>query len=127
MAGRDDDDVGAAGRGAARSRVREWQTVTVASSWTSRNAAGIPTTADRPMTTASSPAISIAGAPQDLDRGVGRGRQEPVVAEPEQAGVQRMDAVDVLGRVDRVDDRAQPDRRRQRHLDDDAVDDAGRR
>jgi hypothetical protein len=44
---------------AARSRVREWQTVTVASSFTSRNAAGMPTTADRPMTTASRPSISI--------------------------------------------------------------------
>ena len=43
----------------ARSRVREWQTVTVASSLTSRNAAGIPTTAERPITTASRPAISI--------------------------------------------------------------------
>ena len=106
----------------ARSRVREWQTVTVASSLTSRNAAGMPTTADRPMTTASLPAISMPGAAQDLDRGVGRRRQEAVVAEAQEAGVERVDAVDVLGRVDGVDDRAQADRRRQRHLDDDAVD-----
>ena len=42
----------------ARSVVREWQTVTVASSLTSRNAAGMPTTAERPMTTASLPSIS---------------------------------------------------------------------
>ena len=61
-------------------------------------------------------------ASQDLDGGVGRRRQEPVVAEAQQAGVERVDAVDVLGRVDRVDDGAQPDRRRERHLDDDAVD-----
>ena len=74
------------------------------------------------MTTASRPAISMPGAAQDLDRGVGRRRQEAVVAEAQQAGVERVDAVDVLGRVDGVDDRAQPDRRRQRHLDDDAVD-----
>jgi hypothetical protein len=33
-----------------------------------------------------------------------------------------VDPVDVLGRVDRIDDRAQPDRPRQWHLDDDAVD-----
>ncbi len=59
---------------------------------------------------------------QDLDRGVRGCRQEPVVAEAQQAGIERMDAVDVLGRVDRIDDRAQPDRRRQRHLDDDAID-----
>ena len=62
------------------------------------------------------------GPAQDLDRGMGRRRQEAVVAEAEQAGVERVDAVDVLGRVDRVDDRAQADRRRERHLDDDAVD-----
>ena len=63
-----------------------------------------------------------AGAAQDLDRGMRGRRQEAVVAEAQQAGVQWMDPVDVLGRIDRVDDRAQPDRRRQRHLDDDPVD-----
>ena len=107
----------------ARSRVREWQTVTVASSLTSRNAAGMPTTADRPMTTASRPSISMPGPAEDLDRGVrGRG-QEAVVAETQEPGVERVDAVDVLGRVDGVDDGPQPDRRRERHLDDDPVDD----
>ena len=74
------------------------------------------------MTTASRPGDLDPGPAQDLDRGVGRRRQEAVVAEAEQAGVERMDAVDVLGRIDRVDDRAQADRRRERHLDDDAVD-----
>ncbi len=59
--------------------------------------------------------------PQDLHRCVGRGRQESVVAKAEQPRVERMDPVDVLGRIDRVDDGAQADRRRQRHLDDDAV------
>ena len=63
-----------------------------------------------------------AGPTEDLERGVGRRREEPVVAEAEQAGVERMDAVDVLGRVDGVDDRPQADRRRKRHLDDDPVD-----
>ena len=63
-----------------------------------------------------------AGPAEDLDRGMRGGRQEAFIAEAEQAGVERMDAVDVLGRVDRVDDGAQPDRRRQRHLDDDPVD-----
>ena len=53
---------------------------------------------------------------------MGGGGQEAVVAQPEEPGVERVDAVDVLGRVDRVDDRAQADRRRERHLDDDAVD-----
>ncbi len=59
---------------------------------------------------------------EDLDRRMGRGGQEAVVAQAEETGVERVDAVDVLGRVDRVDDRAQADRRRERHLDDDAVD-----
>ena len=74
------------------------------------------------MTTASAPGDLDPGAAQDLDRGVGRRRQEAVVAEAQQAGVERVDAVDVLGRIDGVDDRAQPDRRRERHLDDDAID-----
>ena len=43
----------------ARSRVCEWQTVTVAFSRTRRKAAGIPTTADRPTTVARLPSISI--------------------------------------------------------------------
>ena len=53
-----------------------------------------------------------ARAAQDLDRGMGRRRQEAVVAEAQQTGVERVDAVDVLGRIDGVDDRAQADRRR---------------
>ena len=42
---------------------------------------------------------------QDLDRGVGGRGQEAVIAETQQAGVEGMDAVDVLVRVDGVDDR----------------------
>ncbi len=63
-----------------------------------------------------------AGAPQDLDRRVGRRREEAVIAEAEEPRVEWMDPVDVLGRIDRVDDAPQTDRRRQRHLDDDPVD-----
>ena len=62
------------------------------------------------------------GPPEDLDRGMGRRRQEPVVAEAQETGVQRVDPVDVLGGVDRVDHAPQADRRRQWHLDDDPVD-----
>ena len=40
---------------AARSGVREWQMVTVACSRRSRNAAGLPTTLERPTTTARAP------------------------------------------------------------------------
>ena len=43
----------------ARSGVREWQTVTVASSRVRRTAAGLPTTFDRPTTTALRPRSSI--------------------------------------------------------------------
>jgi hypothetical protein len=77
----------------------------------------------RPADDDRAPAFDLDPAPsQDLDRGVGRRREEPVVAKPQQAGVQRVDPVDVLRRVDRVDDGSEPDRRRQRHLDDDPVD-----
>ena len=54
-----------------------------------------------------------------LDRGLGTGGQEAFVAERHQARVERVDAVDVLGRQDRVGDRRQRDVPRQRLLDDD--------
>ena len=62
------------------------------------------------------------GTAKDLHGSVGGRRQEPVVAQPQEPGVERVDAVDVLGRIDRVDDGPQPDRRRERHLDDHPVD-----
>ena len=62
------------------------------------------------------------GALEELDRRVGGGRQEAVVAEGQEAGVQGVDAVDVLRRVEGVDDDPQRDRGRQRLLDDDAGD-----
>ena len=62
------------------------------------------------------------GPAQDLDRRVRGRRQEAVIAEAQEPGVERVDPVDVLGRVDGVDDRPQPDGRRERHLDDDAID-----
>src|SRR6476620_3368997 len=43
---------------AGRSRVREWQTVTVALRCRSRSATGLPTMSDRPTTTAFAPSIS---------------------------------------------------------------------
>ena len=122
LAGGDDHDVRPADLAAARSRVFEWQTVTVASSLVSMNASGMPTTGDRPMTTASAPRSSTPGAMDHLQRGMGRRGHEALVAEAEQAGVQRVDAVDVLERIDGVDHRPQPDARRERHLDDDPGD-----
>ena len=62
------------------------------------------------------------GAAQDLDRGMRRRRQEAVVPKAQQPRVEWMDPVDVLGGIDRVDDRTQADGRWQRHLDDDSVD-----
>ena len=121
VARRDDDDVGRADvcREVDRPRVADGDRRVLAEEQERRRQAddGRPADDDRVLALDLDP-----GAAQDLDRRMrGRG-QEAVVAEAEQAGVQRMDAVDVLGRVDRVDDRAQPDRRRQRHLDDDPVD-----
>ena len=57
---------------------------------------------------------------EDLDRSLGRCRQEAVVAEREQAGIAGVDAVDVLRRVDRIDHCPQRDVSWERHLDDDA-------
>jgi hypothetical protein len=43
------------------------------------------------------------GATQDLDGSMGGRGQEPVVAQAKESGVQRVDPVDVLRRVDRID------------------------
>ena len=122
VAGRDDDDVGPPdvrrrGRGSASE-----QTVTVASSLTSRNAAGMPTTADRPMTTASLPAISMPDRRRISTAAwavAGRKPSYPSRSRPALSGW--MPSMSLAG-IDGVDDRAQADGRRQRHLDDDAVD-----
>ena len=106
----------------ARSLVRRWHTVTVASSLTQQERRGHPDDGG-PADDDRVAAFDLdPGAAQDLDRGVRRGRQEAVVAETEQPGVHRVDPVDVLGRIDRVDDRSQPDGAGKRHLDDDAID-----
>ena len=105
----------------ARSTVFEWQTVTVAFSRSSRRAAGLPTTFERPTTRPRAGERDVR-ALEDLDGGVRGRRQEPLVAEAEQAGVARMEAVDVLGGIERVDDGRERDPPRQRHLDDDAGD-----
>ena len=42
-----------------RSRVREWQTVTVASAWRKSKARGLPTMSLRPSTTTRRPATSM--------------------------------------------------------------------
>ena len=62
------------------------------------------------------------GALEDLHRRVRGSGQEALVAECQQARVEGMNAVDVLGRVEHVDHGAEGDRGRQRHLDDDPGD-----
>jgi SAM-dependent methyltransferase len=63
-----------------------------------------------------------ARALQHLHRGLGGGRQEAIVTQLHEAGVARVQTVDVLARGDRVDDRAERDPLGQRHLDDDPGD-----
>ena len=121
MSGRNDDDVGQPGMGreVAGPRVADGDGGVLLAS---RNATGIPTTGERPITTASAPTIAIAGSFQDLERGVRRRRNEALEPEPEQPRVERMDAVDVLVRVDRVDHGTNADTRGQGHLHDDPGD-----
>jgi hypothetical protein len=62
------------------------------------------------------------GALQELDGGMRGRRQEAVVPEGQEARVERMDAVDVLRRIEDLDDRRQWDPLGKRHLDDDPGD-----
>ena len=106
----------------ARSRVCEWQTVTVAFACSSSCAAGFPTIWLRPITTARAPSRSIAVLlEQQHDPGGGR-RHEPRPAEVELARVQRVRAVDVLARVDRAEHRVLVDPVRQRQLNEHRID-----
>jgi hypothetical protein len=121
MAGGDDQDLGILdmARKVARPRVADRHRRVLADEQKRRRHAHDRRSADddRPLP------LDLDGGPaKDLDGGVGGRRKEPVIAEAEQPGVERVDPVDVLRRIDRVDDAPQPDGRRQRHLDDDPVD-----
>ena len=120
MAGRDDDDVGTPHvRGeVARPRVAHGHGGVLSDQQESGGHPDDRGPADHDRVTAGD---LDPGPPQDLDRGVRCRRQEPVVTQAEETRVQRMDPIDVLRRIDGVDDGAHPDRRRQRHLDDDAI------
>ena len=86
----------------ARSRVREWQTVTVALAFRSRLASGLPTRIERPTTTASAPSGSTPAwrSSSITPCGVhGTRPGRPWASRPALAGGQ---PVDVLGRVDRA-------------------------
>ena len=106
----------------SRSCVREWQIVTVALRWRRRCAIGLPTMRERPTTTARAPFdldLVLVEHPHDPER---RARDERRPAEVEPAGVDRVDAVDVLRGVDRLDHAVLVDVVGQRQLDEDAVD-----
>ena len=99
--------------------------VTVAWRCSSSSAIGLPTMSLRPMTTARVPLDRDAGAVEQLDDARRRARHQARPVLHEQADVDRGEAVDVLGRVDRVDDAGLgvvAHARRQRRLHEDAVD-----
>ena len=88
----------------ARSAVREWQIVTVAFSARSSIAIGLPASSLRPITTASLPSSSMPCSASMTMTPEGRRGHVQRLAEEQAAGVERMQAVDVLLRVDRADD-----------------------
>src|SRR5450756_30415 len=97
-----------------RSWVREWQTVTVACSWSSRKNIGLPTMLLRPTITASLPLISI---PDRL-----RISSPPYgAAQRKHARIVRVYPVHILQRRQERGDHILVEVGRQRHLDDDPV------
>ena len=88
----------------ARSRVCEWQTVTVAFACSSSCAVGLPTIALRPTTTASAPSSSIRVLGEQGHHAARGRRHEARPPVQKLARVRRVEAVDVLRRVDGADD-----------------------
>ena len=96
-------EIGAADDG-GRSRLRECAIVTVQFAASSNCATGLPTIFERPMTTASRPfRLGCTDLRQD-QAAERRARNEGGRADREPAGIDRMEAVDVLGRIDGLDD-----------------------
>ena len=83
-----------------RSRVREWQIVTVALAPSSSWAIGLPKRFERPMTTASAPSSCAPASSSRIITPAGVHGRSPVAPEREQAGADRREAVDVLAGVD---------------------------
>ena len=107
---------------AARSRVREWQTVTVAFAASSSRADRHPDQL-RAADDDGLGALQVDALVGEQLHHPGRGAgNEPGRAVGEQAGVGRRQPVDVLGRVDRRDDPVGVDLAGQRKLDEDPVD-----
>ena len=107
---------------AARSRVFEWQTVTVASAPSSSAAIGLPTMFDRPTTTAFAPASGRRAS--SISFITPKGVQATKRGSPMQqaANVLGVNAVDVLARIDGEQHAPRVDAGGQRQLDQDAVD-----
>ena len=106
----------------ARSRVRECAVVTVASSASRSWTSGLPTSFERPTTTASAPFSSTPAVAQQLHHARRRARDERLAALRQQAGADRGEAVDVLERVDQPGHLVAVDLRRHRELEQDAGD-----
>ena len=112
---------------AARSRVREWATVTVQWAASSRAATGLPTMLERPITSARRPARSSPSVRRNRQHaGHRRARHEQArrrraAGREQPADVERVEAVDVLRRIDRLEHARGVDLLRQRQLDQDAV------
>ena len=108
----------------ARSRVRLWQTVTVASTpgCTISDAIGLPTMLLRPTITQSAPAVVTPLACSMYSTPAGVHGAKPSFSPIEQlADVHRMEAVDVLVGTNAANDRVRIDLLRQRHLHEDSV------
>ena len=105
-----------------RSTVREWQIVTVAWRERSRIATGFPTMLLRPTTTACFPFSVHLLVVEHGEDAVRRAREERGPAREEAPGVHGMEAVDVLGRIDRLDHLRFVDLLRKGQLDEDPVD-----
>ena len=95
------DSTSASRQTAARSRVREWQCVTVALAASSSWASGLPTRIERPTTTARAPSSSAPASRSSSITPAGvHGTIASVAVLHQQPGVDRRQPVDVLGRVD---------------------------
>ena len=107
---------------AGKSSVLEWAMVTVAFSASSNCATGLPTMLERPITTASSPASEACTVLASTHAAERRARHQARQPAGEPAGIERMESVHVLVRIDGGDDLVGVDLRRQRQLHQNAVD-----
>ena len=114
------DDVGQVAGAAMRDRYR-------AAFRSSSSAIGLPTMLERPITTASLPDEVAELGLEQLEAAQRRAGNEAVKPDREPAGVDRVEAVDVLVGGDPGNDLALVDLRRERELDEDAVDRRDRR